>query len=236
MRNTLRVFGIGMQAILRDAILLVLLPAPLLTALAIRLMLVFLSGLLAGQAAFSPGVWYPLADALMLALGPLMMAVCSAFLLLEECDAGICGYYYITPAGHIRYLAARIAFPILWGFLCGILAITLFGLSHTPLPRLLACALLAALAALATAMLVVALAANRVEGMAVSKLAGLSLLGLLPAWFIPGPLRYIGGVLPSFWLGELALGKPYWPSLPLGILAALLWALLFTRRFFAKIS
>lgn len=236
MRQTLKVFSIGMRAVLRDAVMLILIPAPFAIGGLFRLLVPFLNGILIEQTGFSITPWYPLVDALMCALAPLMLTVSSGFLLLEECDEGLGSYYAITPAGRGHYLAARIGIPAAWGFVCTVLVLLLFGLSGMPIGTLLAISLVSALAAIGNAMMIVALAANRVEGLAVSKLSGITLLGLLVAFFVPGAFRWGCAFLPSFWLGELAMGKSLWPALAAGVAAGLLWIGFFTRRFAHKIS
>lgn len=236
MRKTLRLVSIGLQAARRDAVMLVLLPAPFVVGALFRLLLPLLGRLLTAQTGLSLAPWYPLADGLLLALTPVLLTLSSAFLLLEECDEGIGRYFSITPAGRLRYLAARIGFPALWGFASAVLVVLAFGLSALPLSRVLAGALVGALSGVAVALLVVSLAANRVEGLAASKLSGIALLGLLGAWFLPSPGRWLCAFLPSFWLGEVARGAPLLPALLAGIGVSVLWVLLFVRRFLRKVG
>lgn len=236
MRQTGKIFAIGMRVVLRDAVMLVLIPAPFAIGALFWLLAPLMNNLLVEHMGFSIAPWYPLVDALMAALTPVMLTVCSAFLMLEECDEGIGGYYGITPAGRLPYLAARIGMPALWGFLCGVLVLWLFGLSSMPVRTVAALALVCALSGIATAMLIVAIAANRVEGLAASKLSGIALLGLLVAWFVPTGARWAAAILPSFWMGELSMGKPLLPCLAGGAATSVLWIWLFTGRFLRKLT
>lgn len=236
MRKTLRVFGIGLRVMARDAVMLVLIPAPFLVGLLFRLLTLFANGLLTARAGVSLTPWYPLVDGLLLALTPLLPAMASAFLLLEESDEGIGGYYGITPAGRASYLAARLGLPALWGFVCSVLVGLLFGVSALAPGVVVAASFLSALCGVAVAMMVVALAANRVEGLAVSKLAGLTLLGLFVAWFVPGRARYFAALLPTFWLGELTAGRALPPCFAVGALVSVLWVCVFAKRFLAKVG
>ena len=235
MRQTVRIFSIGMRVILRDAIMLILIPAPFAIGALFRVLAPLASSLLVEHLGFSLVPWYPLVDALTCALSSLMLTVCSAFLMLEESDEGIGGYYRITPAGRMPYLVARIGVPALWGFACGVLVLWLFGLSALLPGVVFALSFVSALSGAATAMMIVCIAANRVEGLAASKLSGIALLGLLVAWFVPAGGRWLAAVLPSFWLGELAMGKPFWASLMGGAVTSLLWVGAFTGRFLQKI-
>lgn len=236
MRQTLKVFSIGMQAVRRDAVMLVLIFAPFLMGLAFWLLVPLLNTWLAGSTGFSITPWYPLADALLMVLTPTLLTMSSAFLLLEECDEGTGAYFQITPAGRVRYLAARIGIPAVWGFVCSVLVAALFGLSAMPQASIFAGALVGTAAGVAVGLMITALAANRVEGLAVSKLSGIVLLGLVGAWLVPAPWRWACGFLPSFWLGELSRGAPLWPALLAGLFVSALWALFFGRRFLRKLG
>lgn len=116
MRLTLKIFSIGMHVVLRDAIMLFLIPAPLLVGIAFRFLLPWLNQLLLVRSSFSLEPWYPITDGLMIILTPTLLTMSSAFLLLEECDEGLGNYYQITPASHLQYLFARIGIPAIWDF------------------------------------------------------------------------------------------------------------------------
>jgi fluoroquinolone transport system permease protein len=99
---------------------------------------------------------------------------------------------------------------------------------------LVAClAVLVALNAVIFAVVLPALARNKVEGLAVTKITNLlSLAPLLAA--IPSPLRYAGGILPTYWIGELLVltdvaPAPSWLSALLGVAAGLSGIVLLLR-------
>lgn len=236
MQQTYRTFLIGMRVITRDPIMFVLLASPLLIGIAFRFLIPFLDHLAIENLEFSLNPWYPLIDALMMILVSQLLALSSAFLLLEECDEDIGSYYQITPAGRIKYLIARIGIPTVVGFACSIVIALLFGLSSMAFPTVLACAFVGAFAGLAVALMIVSLAQNRVEGLALSKVAGITLLGLFIAWFVPDIGRWLSAFLPTFWIGELVLGKSLLISLVSGTMISGLWIGVFLRRFLRRIS
>ena len=55
------------------------------------------------------------------------------------------------------------------------------------------------------AFIIVALANNKVEGMAVSKLSGMLLFGAVAPFFVKGDIQYVFGLLPSFWLAKYVI-------------------------------
>lgn len=236
MRLTLKIFSIGMHVVLRDAIMLFLIPAPLLVGIAFRFLLPWLNQLLLVRSSFSLEPWYPITDGLMIILTPTLLTMSSAFLLLEECDEGLGNYYQITPASHLQYLFARIGIPAIWDFFCAIVITRWFALSDISLLTTISASIIATLFGIAVAMMIVSLASNRVEGLAVSKLTGITLMGLIVAGLVSDSWRWFTSILPSFWVGQLIFEKDLWPTLLLGILVCLFWFILFTKRFIKKIS
>lgn len=230
MRAAGKLFALGMRQILRDGMLLVLLPAPFLMGAALRVLIP-----LAGSVFFCLEPWYPLSDALLLSMTPMLVAMASAFLMLDERDEGIGCYYAITPAGGQTYLMARLAWPLLWAFACAFLVQRIFGLSTLAIPIVLAAGLIGTLQGLAVAMLLVAFAGNKVEGIALSKLAGIFSLGLPAAWFLSGPARYSVAFLPSFWMGELMKRASLDPiSCLAGLLSSLIFVVVLFRLFLRR--
>ena len=68
-------------------------------------------------------------------------------------------------------------------------------------------ALFIAAEAVIAALLLPAIARNKVEGLALTKLINIASLAPLVA-FAPSPMRYIAGILPPYWVGELVLPLP----------------------------
>lgn len=236
MRATLKVFLIGFRVMLRDPIMLVLIPAPFLVGVTFHFFLPIVNQFLVQQFSIAIDNYYALSDGIMLLLAPTLLATSSAFLLLEECDEGISSYYQITPSGRLRYLLARIGIPALWGFICSILLGIVFTLSSLTFFSIFAISIIASLFSCAVAMMIVAFAANRVEGLAISKLTGITMIGLLIPWFIFDSWRWFLGFLPTFWLGQLTREDSFGVSFLAGVFTSFLWIALFTRKFLTKLS
>lgn len=76
-----------------------------------------------------------------------------------------------------------------------------FALSLADHQVILVASVIATLQATMSCMLLVALANNKVEGLALAKMTNLLILGLPVSWFVESPWRYGAGFLYSFWLG-----------------------------------
>lgn len=235
MRQTIKLFQIGLRQITKDGMLLVMVPAPFLIGLIFRFALPVVNSITENYLLFSILPWYGLADGILVCIAPMMGSMICAFLLLEERDEGIGEFYQITPVGDYSYLIARIGFPMLWALAETIIVVAFFNLTALSGFTILASSIVSALTGIFLAMLVVANAENRVEGLALSKMSGVSLLGLVAVWFIPHPYRYFTAFLPAFWIGKLITdGGSFFPFV-LGILSCLIWIGLFTRKFMRRI-
>jgi fluoroquinolone transport system permease protein len=54
-------------------------------------------------------------------------------------------------------------------------------------------------------MLLVSIASNKVEGLAVSKLLGIICCGIPLAWFSPQHLKLFGYLLPTYWITDMLI-------------------------------
>ncbi|MDF2673018.1 MAG: hypothetical protein K0R09_1283 [Clostridiales bacterium] len=235
MKQTFKLFKIGLQQTMRDGMLFALLPAPFLLGLFIKIVIPIADHLLQANLSFSLQPWYPLADAILIGLTPMFLGMVSAFIILDERDEGTGLYYQITPVEGYSYLLARIGLPMVWAFLCSVSATLLFGISHTPLLQIIFPSIISTFMGIVISMMTVSFAGNKVEGLAISKLSGISFLGLFAVWFAPTPYKYLGAILPSFWIGELVLNGSRIIVIIAGLVTCLFWVYLFTRRFLQKI-
>lgn len=142
----------------------------------------------------------------------------TGFLFLEDRDDGPLLAIDVTPSGKSGFMAYRIAMTTVLAA-----AITLIGVPiMLPQAGWLLSGLLAALVAMqaiASALVLPALARNKVEGLAITKLTNIASIAPLLA-IIPSPLRYLGGFIPTFWVGEL-VGLSGTIYLPLAVIVLL---------------
>jgi hypothetical protein len=111
----------------------------------------------------------------------------------------------------------------------------LIGLTTLPFTTLLAIAAVAGVSAPLLALVLASAAPNKVAGFAVVKvLNGVNLLPIA-AFFLPVPLQYIAGVVPTYWpmraLWSAAAGEPYLGYLAIGAIAGALSVGLAARVF-----
>lgn len=141
----------------------------------------------------------------------------TGFLLLEDRDDGPLTAVAVTPIGKGGFFAYRATVTVLVTAAVTLLGLRLIvpelGVGHSMLLLVLVPA-----EAVIAAVILPALARNKVEGLALTKLTNLAIIVPLLA-ALPSPWRFLGGVVPSYWIGEL-LGLSGSQSLPPAVLAA----------------
>lgn len=228
MKNMLKLMAGGFTLIRRDTMLILLLFAPWLAGAALRFGLPILAPWLLAVLNFDITPWYALADAMLVMLTPMMAGMLAGFLMLDERDEGVGAYYSVTPIGTAGYLVSRLSLPVLWSILVAPLLMALFSLSYPSFLRVLFIAVIGGVNASASALLLLAFAKNKVEGLALSKIMGLLMLPVLVPFFTDSPWGMAAGVFPAYWMGLLVRGDMIW-FLP-GILVSGTWLWLLYNR------
>ena len=230
----------GFKLVSRDAMLVLIMTAPFLCGLVFRFGIPFLDQWIAAQWTGSPVLmpFAPIFDLMLLFLTPYLLCTVASMVMLEERDHQVGAYFRVTPMGLRGYLSTRLVIPAFGSVLVSMLLLALFRLTSLSLLTGLGLALLAAFSAIAAAMVVVAGANNKVEGMAVMKLTGISMVGLLVPWFIEGNAQYAFALFPSYWMARALLeteALAYAFFLLAGVACSMVWIVAFYRIFTRKI-
>ncbi len=156
-----------------------------------------------------------------LILPALIIGWVTGMLLLEDRDDGPLLALEVTLIGKGGFLLYRTSIIFVLGFLSSLFVLAML-LPDRPGVHLLL-AILTAQEAVMTSFILVALAGNKVEGLALSKVV--NLLALVPLLaIIASPLRLLGGIIPSFWIGEIIFQGETGTLLPVGVLALIVHA------------
>ena len=232
MTSTLNTFFSSFKLIRRDPMLLLLTLAPFIAGAVFRIGLPLLQPVLMNAFAFDLAPWYSLADMLLLTLTPMMAGMLCGFLMLDERDQGVGEYYSVTPLGGVGYLASRLALPVLWSIVIAPVLMLLFSLTHPDMLRVLCIAVAGGVFGAVNTLMLLSFAGNKVEGLAVSKMLGLTMLPMLVPIITSSPWGLIAGVFPAYWLGALLQGSLW--LLPIALAVCVIWMVIFYRRMNTK--
>uniref|UniRef100_UPI003704072E hypothetical protein n=1 Tax=Cohnella sp. TaxID=1883426 RepID=UPI003704072E len=130
--------------------------------------------------------------------------VAAGLLMLDERDEHIVEYYAVSPLRKSGYLVYRLIVPVFVGSGMSLAFVVFSGISELTATGMLPL-LLFVMEAPLFALFLVAFSANKVEGLALSKLITLTLLGPASAYFVAEPWQWLAGLLPTYWPSKLLL-------------------------------
>lgn len=194
-----------LRNISRDPMLLIVLIAPLLIAVVMRIVLPLASAVFRDSLAFDLTAHYPFIISMLIPLVPMMIGVMAGFIILEDLDENILAYFAVTPVSRAGYLLYRITTPVLLSFLFSMVMVGVIGLVSVNYLNLVPVLLIASLEAPMVALFLGVFAANRIEGLALSKALGIMIMAPLAGYLTNSPWQLIAGVLPQYWVSKLFL-------------------------------
>jgi len=224
------------QQITKDLMLFVVCFAPVMVGFAIHFGIPLLERILTNQFNKQEILlpYYLLFDLLLAIMTPMLFCYVSAMIILGEIDDKISNYIAVTPLGKSGYLISRLGFPCVISIFVSIILMFIFSLTQISLLMILIISILTAIFGLIVAMLIVSLSTNKVEGMAITKLSGLLMIGLPVPFFILSNIQYSLFFLPSFWITKLATEQNYIYFIPC-LFVSVIWIFLLMKRFSQKL-
>ncbi|GJF08428.1 fluoroquinolones export permease Rv2686c/MT2760 [Mycolicibacterium cyprinidarum] len=225
----------------RDPLLVMLVLAPVIWTVGTVVLVPPLTETLARRYDFDLVPYYPLVvTALLLLTSIIIVGGLGAFLVLDEIDAGTLTALRITPVSLVSFFAYRAVTVVAITTVYVVATLSFSGIVAPGLvPALIPIGMIAGLSSVVTLLLIVAVASNKIQGIAMVRLLGIVIAGLpcLP-WFVDSAWNLAFGVLPPYWAAKAfwvaSDHGTWWPYLLGGLVYNLIviWPLL--RRFIAK--
>lgn len=204
MANSIKMFGFMVRQITKEAMMILLLIAPFLAGSLFKFGIPMIEKYVCSYFGFTKCIspYYDLFDWLLAILIGMLFAFVGGLVSLGEIDDKITMYYSVTPGGKLGYILSRIVYPAVLSGAAALLLVPLFSIGDLHLLNLFVMVISTVLSGIVTALLVIAISSNKVEGMAVGKLAG----GFGAVLFIPlivkGYVGYIFSPFPMYWIGK----------------------------------
>lgn len=228
---------IDAKNIRRDELLRWIIFAPLAMALLIRLLFPIILVRAGEILQFDLMPYYePVTSFIVILLTPYLAGLVIGFLLLDQRDDGTLTALQVTPLSLNGYLLYRLTMPMLLSIVMTLVAAPLSGVIHIGFGRLVLTAVSAAPFAPIFALLLASLAQNKVQGFAITKVAGIILMPPLLAYFISAPWTIVLGIFPTYWpamaLWSAQAGNPaFWFYWGAGLVVQAIFLVVLTRRF-----
>ncbi len=225
----------------RDPLLVMIVAAPIIWTTGVALLTPMFTEMLSGRYQFDLVPYYPLIlTAFLLLTSIIIVGGLAAFLVLDEVDAGTLTVLRVTPVPLSTLFAYRAATVMAVTTAYVIATMSFSGILRPGLvPSLIPIGLLAGLSAVVSMLLILAMANNKIQGLAAVRALGMLIAGLpcLP-WFIHSGWNLAFGVLPPYWAAKAfwvaSDHGTWWPYLLGGVVYNLAVAWPLFRRFLAK--
>jgi fluoroquinolone transport system permease protein len=225
----------------RDPLLVMIVLAPAIWTAAVVILVPLFTEMLSERYDFDLAPYYPLVlTALLLLTSIIIVAALAAFLILDEVDAGTLTALRVTPVPLSAFFAYRAATVVAVTAIYVVAPMSFSGLLEPGLiPTLIPIGLLAGLSAVVTLLLIVSVASNKIQGIAMVRALGMLIAGLpcFP-WFIDSAWNLAFGVLPPYWAAKAFWVAndhgAWWPYVLVGVIYNLAVAYPLFRRFLAK--
>ncbi|NAP00551.1 hypothetical protein FRY77_31735 [Halomonas sp. MG34] len=214
MKSVFHLIKGDMKQIYRDPMLLISLIGPLLLILLVRFILPF------ATAQFALGAYNGLLASFFILLIPLLLGIMAGFIMLDERDDKMIDYFAVTPLSKQGYLLYRLLLPGVLTVLYGYIYLEWASPVSLPILDKLLVTVMLAMEAPIICLFLVAIAANKIEGLALSKGVGLVVFVPFIIYFVSEPWNWAVGILPTFWPAKLFLieGVHLMASLFIGVL------------------
>ncbi|WP_297795351.1 ABC transporter permease [Mycobacterium sp.] len=225
----------------RDPLLVMVVVAPIIWTTGVAVLTPRVTVMLARRNGFDLVPYYPLVlTAFLLLTSIIIVGALAGFLVLDEVDAGTLTALRVTPVPLWTFFAYRAATVLVVTTVYVVTTISFSGLLGPGLvPALIPIGLLAGLSAVVTLLLIIVMAGNKIQGLAMVRALGILIAGLpcLP-WFVHSTWNLAFGVLPPYWAAKAFWVAhdhgTWWPYLAAGVVYNTAIAWLLFGRFRAK--
>ena len=225
----------------RDPLLVMIVLAPAIWTTGVALLTPVFTEMLAERYDFDLVPYYPLVlTAFLLLTSIIIVGGLASFLVLDEVDAGTLTALRVTPVRVRDFFGYRAATVVVVTTVYVIVTTSLSGILRPGMfPALIPIGLLSGLSAVVCLLLIVAVAGNKIQGLAMLRGLGMVIAGLpcLP-WFIDSAWNLAFGVLPPYWAAKAfwvaSAHGTWWPYVAVGAVYNIAVAVPLLRRFLAR--
>ena len=148
---------------------------------------------------FDLAAYYPLLMSVLPLAAAGMVGTVVGFLLLDQRDDQTMTALLVTPLSLGDYLRYRLGSLMILSAVFGAVMVPLAGLTGTTPLQVCVCAVAAAPLGPVYALFLGTFAANKVQGFALAKAAGVVMVPCVVSYFVEGPWQSVFGLVPHYW-------------------------------------
>ncbi len=237
MNAIIKSFRVFILQLTKDGMLIMILIAPLLIGTIFKFGIPFLELQLTSY--FDKEVilkdYFILFDLLLATLTPYLVSFAASMTMLDEFDSNLINHLCITPLGKKGYLISRVVLPILIAYIISIIIVSVFSITSWSFIMIISICLLTSLLSFTSTLIVFSFSKNKIEGLALAKLSGIVMIGIVVPFTLSSEVEYYFSLLPSFWIGKFTLELSFSYFL-ISFISILIWIYVLYRKFLLKLS
>ena len=235
MRAVGKMFIYMVKQITQEMMMVMLAIAPILMGILFKLGIPFLENNILAHYGIENVIvpYYEIFSWLLAMLTGMLFAFAGGLVVLGEIDENVAKYIIVTPVGMRGYLGSRIIIPALISGVTALICVPVFSFVHISLVKLIVMVMSTMLSGIVTALLVVAISSNKVEGMAIGKISGLFGATFFVPVAVSGSIKYVFSIFPMFWIGEWSKSGGV-VNLVIAFAEFMVWIYIMFRRFQRK--
>ncbi|WP_214481775.1 hypothetical protein [Bacillus sp. SM2101] len=224
--------------IIKDPILVIAICFPFILGLTARFVLPVIHSWVLGTFQFDLSNHYPFIISLLLLMTPLWMGVLMGFILLDEKDEGVDLYFAVTPLTKSGYFMFRVFSPAVLTFFLSYIVIMLQGLVPWHVINFFPIAVMLALEAPLLSLIMVTVASNKVEGLAISKVLTLMFFTPVPPYIFHNSWTMLFGIVPFYWPAIIFMEDSNRVALlyAIGLLVHIIWLNIVMKKYLTRVS
>ena len=146
--------------------------------------------------------YYKIFDMFLAMITPFFYCFVAAMVVLEERDEHLINALIASPLKKSGYFISRILLPGVIAMVITAVLLPFCTLTTVGLVEYIGMLIMGTLQGIIFALMIISFSSNKLEGVAVTKLSSIIMVGCIVPCFVPKSLQYIFAFLPSFWIGK----------------------------------
>ena len=187
------------KQIMRDTIMTLMMFAPLLLTVVVKLMVIYLVPFIASKTGIDASQYYQYVLASTMIINASMMGIVIGFMMIDERDSSITQLMAVTPLGRSGYLINRLSLIVITTLFYNIFAHIILGIVQIPMLSVLHLVVLSAIYSAIVGLLLYLGAEDKVKGLTFAKGLNVMILFIFSDLFSLKWLTAISWIFPTYW-------------------------------------
>lgn len=229
--NRLRFVISDFKQLIREPMMLILFLAPILIAVVMRLLYVFLIPFIERFISFEIALYDSYILSMVLLFSPMMLGVVMGFMMLDDKDAKIVELMSITPLGKSGYLKNRLSFILIPSIIYTFINYLIMQIYIIDFATLAYISVLSSLLAIVIGLVFSSVATDKIKGLTYAKGLNLLIIFAFGDLFKGNAIKYLSSAFPTYWVSKIIAMPNNSKSYAYALIIVIIWLLIFINMY-----